>query len=202
MGISSSRSRRVSDERSARHTLRRRRLAAQWVARGKNQSLQAARGYAARVGAGWMLHWRVARQVVFMARVFPTCTKSAVAQRSRRIGGEEEGASCEGGEGRREPISNSLLSVSVHRADWVERKEGSGYGRGNRCDHLHQWRIRISREKRIGKKNYHPSDSPPFYPLARSLYLVPCRLSSFESLQMGYWHLQHGRLCKEAPLIT
>ena len=73
------------------------------------------------------------------------------------------------GEGRREPISNSLLSVSVHRADWVERKEGSGYGRGNRCDHLHQWRIRISREKRIGKKNYHPSDSPPFYPLARSL---------------------------------
>ena len=131
-----------------------------------------------RVGVGRMLHWRAARQVVFMARVFPTCTKSAVAQRSRRIGGEEWSELQGKGEGRREPISNSLLSVSVHRADWVERKEGSGYGRGNRCDHLHQWRIRISREKRIGKKNYHPSDSPPFYPLARSLYLAGCPRSS------------------------
>ena len=72
----------------------------------------AASEYAARVGAGWMLHWRAARQVVFMARVFPTCTKSAVAQRSRRIGEEGERASCEGG-GREEGANIQFTSLRV-----------------------------------------------------------------------------------------
>ena len=96
---------------------------------------------------------------------------SGTAQSKNGWGGSE------GARERREPISNSLGSMCA--AGWIVRKEGRRQIRreGNRCDHLHQWRIRISRQE---EEEEEEELSSLGFSAVLPPHSLPCRVSSLK----------------------